>query len=48
MVRIVHLFYSREGPFEKQEDGSVVEDTAFIAERFDELMREGVIRTIDF
>jgi hypothetical protein len=30
MVRIVHLFYSREGPFEKPEDGFVVEDTAII------------------
>jgi hypothetical protein len=48
MVRIVHLFYSREGPFEKPEDGFVVEDTAIVAERFDELMREGVIRTVDF
>jgi hypothetical protein len=48
MVRIVHLFYSREGSFEKPEDGFVVEDTAIIAERFDELMREGVIRTVDF
>ncbi|GAQ84223.1 hypothetical protein KFL_001810040 [Klebsormidium nitens] len=47
MVRIVHLFYSREGPFEKPEDGFVVEDTAIIAARFDELMREGVIRTRD-
>jgi hypothetical protein len=48
MVRIVHLFYTCEGPFEKPKDGFVVEDTAIIAERFDELMREGVIRTVDF
>jgi hypothetical protein len=48
MVRIVHLFYSREGPFEKPEDGFVVEDTAIIAARFDELMRERVIKTVDF
>jgi hypothetical protein len=48
MVRIVHLFYTREGPFKTPEDGFVVEDTAIIAERFSELMREGVIRTVDF
>jgi hypothetical protein len=48
MVRIVHLFYSREGPFKKPENAFVVEDTAIVAARFDELMREGVIRTIDF
>jgi hypothetical protein len=48
MVRIVHLFYSRMGPYETPEDGFVVEDTAIVAERFDELMREGVIRTVDF
>jgi hypothetical protein len=48
MVRIVHLFYSREGPVEKPDDGFVVEDTAIVAARFDELMREGVIRTVDF
>jgi hypothetical protein len=48
MVRIVHLFYTREGPFEKPEDAFVVEDTAIIAERFDELMREGLISTVSF
>jgi hypothetical protein len=48
MVRIVHLFYSREGPFEKPDDGFVVEDTAIVAARFDELMREGLITTMDF
>jgi hypothetical protein len=48
MVRIVHLFYTCEGPFATPDDGFVVEDTAVIAERFDELMREGVIRTVDF
>jgi hypothetical protein len=48
MVRIVHLFNTREGPFSKPDDGFVVEDTAIIAARFDELMREGLISTVSF
>jgi hypothetical protein len=48
MVRIVHLFYTRVGPFETPEDGFVMEDTAIVAERFDELMREGLISTVSF
>jgi hypothetical protein len=48
MVRIVHLFYSREGPFETPEDGFVVDDTEIVGERFDELIQEGVIGTVAF
>jgi hypothetical protein len=50
MVRVVHLFYTREDslPFETPEDRFVVDNTAVVAKRFDELLQEGVIRTTDF
>jgi hypothetical protein len=48
MINVMHLFYDCIGPYKRPVDGFAVDETAVIAERFDELMREGVIRTRDF
>jgi hypothetical protein len=48
MINVMHLFYDCMGPFKRPTDGFAVDETAVVAERFDELMREGVIRTRDF
>jgi hypothetical protein len=48
MINVTHLFYDCVGPFARPADGFSMDKTKVVAERFDELMREGVIRTREF
>jgi hypothetical protein len=56
MINVMHLFYDCVGPFERPADGGAKpqakrfssDKTVVVAARFDELMREGVIRTRSF